>query len=114
VTPGVAPTLHAFDRFRLLIRLLFPVFGNPRKTPIYPMLSKNNDRQTNNANSESSSDILFATVIAKEFHKEISAQTSRRFAKVFASIGNSNSTLGLNRTKMNYYFPSCQYSALTK
>jgi len=29
VTPGVAPTLHARHRFRLLMMLLFPVFGNP-------------------------------------------------------------------------------------
>lgn len=31
VTPGTAPTLHARLRFRLLIRLLFPTLGRPRK-----------------------------------------------------------------------------------
>lgn len=31
VTPGVAPTLHARARFKLLIKLLFPTLGNPRK-----------------------------------------------------------------------------------
>jgi len=31
VTPGVAPMLHAFDRFKLLIMLLFPVLGKPAK-----------------------------------------------------------------------------------
>jgi len=29
VTPGVEPTLQALQRFRLLITLLFPVFGKP-------------------------------------------------------------------------------------
>lgn len=29
VTPGVAPTLHARARFKLLIKLLFPTFGKP-------------------------------------------------------------------------------------
>jgi len=29
VTPGVEPTLHALHRLRLLITLLFPVFGKP-------------------------------------------------------------------------------------
>ena len=29
VTPGVDPTLHALDRFKLLIMLLLPVFGKP-------------------------------------------------------------------------------------
>lgn len=31
VTPGVAPTLHARARFKLLIKLLFPTFGKPSK-----------------------------------------------------------------------------------
>lgn len=31
VTPGVAPTLHARARFKLLIKLLFPTLGNPTK-----------------------------------------------------------------------------------
>lgn len=31
VTPGVAPTLHARARFRLLIKLLFPTLGKPIK-----------------------------------------------------------------------------------
>ena len=30
VTPGVEPTLQDLQRFRLLITLLFPVFGNPK------------------------------------------------------------------------------------
>lgn len=31
VTPGVAPTLHARARFKLLIKLLFPTLGKPTK-----------------------------------------------------------------------------------
>ena len=32
VIPGIAPTLQVFDLFKLLIILLFPVFGNPKKS----------------------------------------------------------------------------------
>lgn len=31
MTPGVAPTLHARARFKLLIKLLFPTLGKPTK-----------------------------------------------------------------------------------
>ena len=34
VTPGVAPTQHAFILFRLFIILLFPVFGKPAKNQL--------------------------------------------------------------------------------
>lgn len=34
VTPGVDPTLHALERFKLLITEDFPVFGKPINTQI--------------------------------------------------------------------------------
>ncbi len=39
VTPGVAPTLHARARFKLLIKLLFPTLGKPTETGVCKIIS---------------------------------------------------------------------------
>ena len=38
VTPGVDPTLQDLDRFKLLMTLLFPTFGNPTMPTVMEVL----------------------------------------------------------------------------
>lgn len=75
VTPGVAPTLHARARFRLLIKLLFPTFGKPTegsgKTRHFARQQLNpraNERLTYNAHGDGGLDILVAAVVTEMFH----------------------------------------------
>ena len=41
VTPGVAPTLQALERLRLLMILLFPTFGRPESCDSHMILHVN-------------------------------------------------------------------------
>lgn len=93
VTPGVAPTLHARARFRLLIKLLFPTFGKPTeesgKTRHFARQQLNhrvNERLTYNTHSDGGLYILVAAVVTKMFHQAVCTNTSAAAEKLCSSL----------------------------
>lgn len=89
VTPGVAPTLQARARFRLLIKLLFPTFGKPAgekgKTRHFVWQQRNhraNARLTHNTHSDGGLYVLVATVVPEMFHQAVCADTSAAAEKL--------------------------------
>lgn len=89
VTPGVAPTLHARARFRLLIKLLFPTFGKPAvergQTRHFAWQQRDhrvNGRLTHNTHSDGGLYVLVATVVPEMFHQAVCADTSAAAEKL--------------------------------
>lgn len=76
VTPGVAPTLHATFLFKLLMTLLFPTFGKPkRKKNLKHESFKNIFPFTNDSDADTSFYIFVFTIISKQTHQKIGADT---------------------------------------